>query len=44
MFKKKLSEGKNNPKGSKGGDMRWKNELYRSLDIDAIIDLLNKNF
>lgn len=43
-FKKRLSEGKNNPKGSQGGDMRWKNKLYSSLDIDAIIDLLNKNF
>lgn len=43
-FKKMLSEGKNTPKGPKGGDMEWKNKLYCSLDIDAIIDFLNKKF
>lgn len=42
-FRKRLIEGKTLSKGSKGGDMKWKNELYRDLDIDAIIKCLQEH-
>ena len=43
-LKKRLIEGKINPRGSKGGDMTWKNELYRDLDIELIIKCIQKHF
>lgn len=42
VFHQRLREGKYNAKGCKGGNTRWKNYLYRVLNIDKTIGTLQE--
>lgn len=43
-FKNQLKEGATSPKSKNGKDLSWKNELYKNLDIDAIIRKLHNEY
>lgn len=43
-FKDKLIEGASSPVSKNGKDMSWKNQLYRKIDIEAIIKKLHLMF
>jgi hypothetical protein len=43
-FQDQLNTGLTQPKSPKGKDMTWKNNLYKELDINAIIICLKKEF
>ena len=42
-FREQLIVGKTQHVSSKGNDMTWKNKLYQSIDIDAIIKILENH-
>lgn len=41
-IQKRLVDGKTLSKGSKGGNMTWKNKLYKDIDIDGIVKCLHE--